>query len=185
MSDGESSIGNVLLSLIATIVSLSLLAIVLYFEDEAYDTPEFEGFSHKEDLIIEDDYFLLLSSSPTFHKPQVTASGVPVRVGKTILAELSGYSSTPCQTNSQPFITASGKRVRDGIVAANFLDFGTEIRIPQIYGDKIFVVKDRMNFRYSPPYDHLPHQGFIDIWFPNRTEALNFGRIQTKVEILE
>ena len=85
------------------------------------------------------------------------------------------YSSTVDQTDDTPFITASGTYVRDGIVAANFLPFGTAIKIPDIYGDKVFVVEDRMNKRYW-------HR--VDIWFPERQSALEFGIKQIRIEIV-
>lgn len=88
---------------------------------------------------------------------------------------VTAYSSTPDQTDSTPFITASNTHVRDGIVAANFLPFGTKIRIPAIYPDKIFVVEDRMNARYN-------HRA--DIWFSTRQEAVNFGIKWLDIEIL-
>lgn len=84
---------------------------------------------------------------------------------------VTAYSSTPDQTDATPFITAAGTRVRDGIVAANFLPFGTRVRFPQLFGDKIFVVEDRMALKNS-------HK--IDIWFSTRQQALQFG-----VEIAE
>ena len=40
---------------------------------------------------------------------------------------LTAYSSSVDETDDTPFITASGKHVRDGIVATNFLPFG-EVR---------------------------------------------------------
>ncbi len=157
----------------------------------------------KKDLKSEDSIsgngYLLATSPPTYHKPQVLAvktedknekenhkeeENEPV-VKKVLYVEATGYSSTVDQTNCQPFITASGTWVRDGIVAANFLDFGTKIRIPQYFGDKEFVVKDRMNSRFSPPYNGISHDGYIDIWFPTRWEATNFGRVRTQIEILQ
>ena len=89
---------------------------------------------------------------------------------------LTGYSSTTDQTNSEPFITASGEWVRDGIVATNSLPFGTKIRVPQLFGDKIFTVQDRMNSRYTDR---------VDIWFPSRQQARNFGLKYATIEILE
>lgn len=88
---------------------------------------------------------------------------------------VTGYSSTPEQTDSTPFITASGKRVRGGIVATNLLPFGTKIRIPEIYGDKIFVVEDRMHARNSMN---------VDIWFPTYEQAKNFGVAKAHIEVL-
>jgi 3D (Asp-Asp-Asp) domain-containing protein len=96
---------------------------------------------------------------------------------RKIKVVLTAYSSTPDQTWGDPFITASGKRVADGIVANNMLPFGTEIRIPELYGDKIFVVQDRMHRRKS---------GYqIDIWFPERQLAVEFGVKTAEIEILE
>jgi len=88
---------------------------------------------------------------------------------------ITAYSSTPDQTDDTPFITASGTRVRDGVVACNFLRFGTRVRFPQLYGDKIFIVEDRMAARNS-------HK--VDIWFASRQGAKEFGLKIAKVEIL-
>jgi len=90
---------------------------------------------------------------------------------------ITAYSSSPEETDSTPFITASGSLVEDGIVANNLLPFGTEIRIPEIYEDEIFVVKDRMSWRKG--YYH------VDIWFPSKEEAKNFGAKRTYIEVLE
>ena len=92
------------------------------------------------------------------------------------LVTVTAYSSTIDQTDSTPFITASGTTVRDGIVACNFLKFGTRVRFPDIYGDKIFVVEDRMALKNS-------HK--IDIWFLTREEAKQFGVKYLRVEVLE
>ena len=90
---------------------------------------------------------------------------------------ITAYSSTPEQTDSTPFITASGKNVADGIVANNMLPFGSKIRIPEVYGDKIFVVEDRMNQRKGKYH--------LDIWFPEYSQAKNFGAKITYIEVLE
>ena len=85
------------------------------------------------------------------------------------------YSSTPDQTDSTPFTTAWQTPVRDGIIAANFLPKGSMVRIPDLYGDKIFIVEDRMNPRY---------QNRIDIWMKTREEAIAFGIKRIKIEVL-
>ncbi len=95
---------------------------------------------------------------------------------KKIRVIVTAYSSTPWQTDDTPFITASGTIVRDGVVAANFLPFGTEIRIPALYGEKTFVVEDRM---------HPRNYYNVDIWLPSYQEAVNFGAIRTYIEVLE
>lgn len=90
---------------------------------------------------------------------------------------ITAYSSTPEQTDSTPFITASGKYVKDGVVANNLLPFGTKIKIPELYGEKIFEVQDRMHSRKGGNQ--------IDLWFPSYGEALAFGVKKASIEIIE
>ncbi|OGL67072.1 hypothetical protein A2856_00875 [Candidatus Uhrbacteria bacterium RIFCSPHIGHO2_01_FULL_63_20] len=87
---------------------------------------------------------------------------------------ITAYNSDPWQTDDTPFITASGTHVRDGIVAANFLPIGTKVRIPALFGDKEFVVEDRMNARYAQA---------MDIWMEDRQAARQFGRKHALVEV--
>ena len=94
-----------------------------------------------------------------------------------IKVSASAYSSDPDQTDDTPFITASGSTVRDGIVATNFLPFGTKIKIPKVFGDKVFTVEDRMNARYN-------EKQYIDIWFDNTLSAIHFGRKTVLIEII-
>lgn len=91
-------------------------------------------------------------------------------------AEVTAYSSTPDQTDGDPFMMASGKHVYDGAVAANFLPFGTKVRFPDIYGDKIFTVEDRMHRRFSER---------MDIWMVTRREAEIFGIKKIRYEVVE
>jgi 3D (Asp-Asp-Asp) domain-containing protein len=99
--------------------------------------------------------------------PQTVVSRIPVMV--------TAYSSTPDQTDDTPFITASGTLVRDGIVAANFVPLGTKVRLPDLYGDKVFLVEDRM---------HPRKQYMVDIWFSTYQGAKDFGAKLTNIEIL-
>ncbi len=119
-------------------------------------------------LAISQENTLICLSNPTNPEPKI------VRKVKVIVT---GYSSTIDQTDSTPFITASGKTVKDGIIANNLLPFGTRVKIPEIYGDKIFVVEDRMSYEKE--------KYFFDIWFPSYKEALNFGAKRTYIEVLE
>ena len=89
---------------------------------------------------------------------------------------VTAYSSEPEQTDDTPFITASGTRVRDGIVATNELPIGTKVRIPAIYGDKIFIVEDRM---------HQRMKNKIDIWMTTREQALRFGIKKAEIVVLQ
>jgi 3D (Asp-Asp-Asp) domain-containing protein len=100
----------------------------------------------------------------------------PPKVVKKINVIATAYSSTPWQTDDTPFITANGATVRDGIIANNMLAFGTQVRIPQLYGNKVFTVEDRMHWRKSN------YQ--IDIWFPSLDQAVNFGVKTAYIEVL-
>ncbi len=90
--------------------------------------------------------------------------------------QASAYNSVPGQTDSTPFITASGTTVRRGVVAANFLPIGTLITIPDLYGDEVFVVEDRMNSRY---------RNNVDIWMESVSEARAFGRKSVEIHIYQ
>lgn len=76
-----------------------------------------------------------------------------------------GYSSEKRQTDHDPFSTAGGTKPKWGTVAANHLPLWTRLKIDG-YGDKIFVVEDRMNRRYKK---------MLDIWFSSLKEARAFG----------
>lgn len=115
-------------------------------------------------------------SEQSFLVPVSSPENPPLEVVSRYKTVITAYSSTPDQTDDTPFITASNKKVEDGIVANNYLPFGTKVRIPEIYGDKIFVVEDRMHSRKS---DYQ-----FDIWFSDHDEAVEFGAERTYVEIL-
>lgn len=108
---------------------------------------------------------------------ETNAQTPQIIIKKTIVTVATAYSSTPDQTDNSPFTTANGKTVYDGLVAANWLPFGTKIRIPDMYGDKIFTVNDRMNNRYD--------QGRLDVWMKTRNEAKTFGIRRIRIQIIE
>jgi 3D (Asp-Asp-Asp) domain-containing protein len=87
---------------------------------------------------------------------------------------MTAYSSTVDQCDDTPFITANGSYVYDGLVAANFLPFGTKIRIPDYFGDKVFTVEDRMNKKYNSR---------VDVWMGTREQAKQFGARYLKIEV--
>ena len=99
--------------------------------------------------------------------PSQVVPGMAIRVMAT------AYSSTLDQTDGNPFITSSGTHVRRGTLAANFLPFGSKVRI----GDFIYTVEDRLNARYNGRY-------IVDVWFPGRAEALQFGVRVVEMEIV-
>jgi 3D (Asp-Asp-Asp) domain-containing protein len=109
--------------------------------------------------------------------PVSSPSGPEFKVVRKIPVVITAYSSTPFETDDTPFVTAAGTRVRDGIIANNYFSFGTKVKIPELYGEKIFTVEDRMSWKKGN------YQ--IDIWFPSHQEAEKFGAKRTFIEILE
>jgi len=119
-------------------------------------------------------------SLATIQENSVFAISNPIKTAKSarkLNMVITAYSSTPEQTDSTPFITASGSVVQDGIVANNLLPFGTKVRIPALYGNKVFVVEDRMHWKKGNYH--------LDIWLSDYQEAKSFGSTITEVEILE
>ena len=123
---------------------------------------------NQRELIFLEENTLIPISNPSNPEPKVVRK-LPVVV--------TAYSSSVWETDDDPYITAAGTWVRDGIVANNKYPFGTKIRFPEIYGDKIFVVEDRMSWKKGNYH--------FDIWFPSHWEAKSFGAKRTYIEILE
>ena len=93
---------------------------------------------------------------------------------------ITAYNSEVGQCDDSPCITANNFNVCDhGIedtIAANFLTFGTKVRIPELFGDRVFIVRDRMNKRYPSR---------VDIWMLEKQSAIQFGIRYMKIEVLE
>lgn len=158
-------------TLIILLISLVLLSGVSIFGWNTLKTEaEFnigESAAISENLSTVQGNSLLAISDP---------AGPEWKVIKKLLMIATGYSSTEDQTDSNPFITAAGTWVKDGVIANNYLPFGTKVRLPELYGDKIFVIEDRMSWKKGNYH--------IDIWFPNREEALKFGARLVDVLVL-
>ncbi|MFH1286202.1 MAG: hypothetical protein ABII02_00425 [Candidatus Magasanikbacteria bacterium] len=106
------------------------------------------------------------------------------------------YSSDPWQTDSTPCLPAMNFDMcehyenygLEDTIAANFLPLGTKVRLPELYGDKVFTVRDRMNVRYNGT-------NRIDVWIGSETpenqeiikkaksKALAFGTKSLKMEV--
>lgn len=146
-----------------TIVTALLLAISSFapvkFEKILVKNPpiNWQEMTEKDDEIVIQDYFI-----PIIEKKKVVATA---------------YSSTADQCDSTPFITASGTRVRDGIIACNFLEFGTRVLIPEEFGfNKVFTVEDKMAKK---------HNDKVDIWHETRKDAKKFGIKELEIIVLE
>ena len=92
---------------------------------------------------------------------------------------ITAYSSTRDQTDSSPCITANGYNVcvanAENVIAANFLPFGSRVQIPELFGDHVFTVHDRMNKRYG---------NRVDIWMTSRQKAKQFGVKRATIVVL-
>jgi len=103
--------------------------------------------------------------------------GSEFKVLRELTVIATAYSSSVDETDDTPFITAYGSTTRDGVIANNLLPFGTKIMIPELYGNKIFVVEDRMNSRKGK------YQ--IDIWFHSKEDAKEFGAKTLDIEVIQ
>ncbi len=108
-----------------------------------------------------------------------------------------GYNSLESQTDSTPFITATGARTRFGVVAVSRdllgtdLPYGSLVRIRDLGayhtgngvgafqhlldGQQIFVVEDTMHPRKNRQ---------MDVWFEHYDTAVNWGVRKIEVELV-
>ncbi|MEF2277738.1 hypothetical protein V3W47_05450 [Deinococcus sp. YIM 134068] len=115
---------------------------------------------------------------------QAQTVAVGRRTGRSVVARATAYNSTPGQTDSTPFITATGTRVRNGVVALSrdllrTFPYGSKITIEDLSGrtgnllrGQVFSVEDTMAARKV---------GSVDIWMASRTQAIRFGARQVRI----
>ncbi len=120
-------------------------------------------------------HFTSYTEKPNLARGLPLSQGVRDRINKKYKVGATAYSSAPNQTDDSPFLSANQTYVYDGMIAANFLPFGTLVKIPSISETKIFRVDDRMNSRYYKK---------IDIWMPDRESAIQFGYKNLEIEIV-
>jgi len=103
-----------------------------------------------------------------------------IKIKKESNRIITAYSSEVFQTDDSPCITANGFNLcenrKEDSIAANFLPFGAKVRIPELFGDRIFIVRDRMHQRFS---------NRVDVWMIEKQDAINFGLKSAKIQILE
>jgi len=95
------------------------------------------------------------------------------------------YNSHPGQTDDTPCIAARGYDLceanMENVIAANFLPMGAKISIPELYGDQIFTVVDRMNSRYPRVCSDTDCR--IDLWKRDYSDARNFGKQTVEIVV--
>lgn len=104
------------------------------------------------------------------------SNSFPALGGEVVKVWITAYSSSPDETDDTPFITAASTETRHGIVATNLLPFGTMVRIPEIFGDEIFVVEDRM---------HPRKRWVVDVWMSSKEKAESFGSHLSYIEVVK
>lgn len=102
------------------------------------------------------------------------------KIIRTSTHVITAYNSEAAQTDDSPCITANGFNVCEhGVedtIAANFLKFGTKVQIPELFGDRIFIVRDRMNKK---------HPNRVDVWMVNKKDAIKFGVKTAKIVVIK
>ena len=112
-----------------------------------------------------------------------------------ITAKSTAYNSHPSQTDSTPFVTATGARTRFGVVALSRdllrqIPYGSIVRIEDLgnwgngrgrgtYNRMLagvnFIVEDTMNAR---------KRNTVDVWMPSRRGAIQWGARQIRVTVI-
>ena len=129
---------------------------------------------------------------------EVTAAAQHGPLGRTnVILRATGYNSLVSETDSTPFITATGERTRFGIVAVSrdllngSLPYGSLVRLKDLGDYKtgrghgafqsmldaqgLFIVEDTM---------HLRKRQQVDIWFETYGQAASWGVRQVELEIV-
>lgn len=165
----------VLLVIIACIFQFVLFYAPTLADEAVKDATQ----AQQEDLIIDQvqaEDVLFDSSTPEI----ATSSAPQIKVIKVSTHVITAYNSEVGQTDDDPCTTANGynlcKNNQEDSIAANFLKFGTKVRIPELFGDRVFVVRDRMNTR---------HATRVDVWMKKHSDAIKFGLKTAKIEVIE
>lgn len=98
----------------------------------------------------------------------------PEQKRDVIAAVVTAYTSSVDETDADPFITASGKETRRGVIACpSKLSFGTVV---EFEGNE-YICEDRMNRRYR-------EQDRFDVWVPHKSEAYAWGLKQGEIVVV-
>jgi 3D (Asp-Asp-Asp) domain-containing protein len=114
---------------------------------------------------------------------------------RVMILKATAYTSSVRETDSTPFITATGARTRIGIIAVSRdmlreLPYGSKVlledlgtpggkgkgRFNYLFKDRVFVVEDTM---------HPRKRGRLDVWLPDRNTAIRFGVRNVRVTVIQ
>jgi 3D (Asp-Asp-Asp) domain-containing protein len=174
--------------LLLAVLLLILANLALVSSPVFADTESFDNITLNYQLVPENQGFSLIQ----ILNPEVINVGLPLGDGHlpknkgleakySIKAVITAYNSDIGQTDDSPCITANGFNLcqhgLEDTVAINGMKMGTKVRFPELFGNKVFVVRDRMNARYK--------SGRVDVWMLSRADAKQFGVKVAKMEVLE
>ncbi len=181
--------------LILLIIIACFFQFVLFYTPALADEAVSQAKASEQDLIINDsliknsdmDETISQQTSDLSSPNSKTETGrrvLPVapasKVLKTSVHVITAYNSEAAQTDDDPCTTANGFNVCDhgeeDTIAANFLKFGTKVQIPELFGDRVFIVRDRMNKK---------HPNRVDVWMKERHDAVHFGVKTAKIQVIE
>ncbi len=99
------------------------------------------------------------------------------------VVKATAYSSDVGQTDSSPFITATGSRVRPGVIALSrdllrTFPYGSRVTLQDSAGiltGRVFIVEDTMNVRMA---------NTVDIWMGSRAQAYQWGSRTVRITAL-
>jgi 3D (Asp-Asp-Asp) domain-containing protein len=145
-------------------------------DQEAAKSSQAEKLLNSTDIITSSSSQVITSADPI----ATTSPKTIEKVIKVSTNTITAYNSEAGQTDDSPCITANGFNVcKHGVedtIAANFLPFGTKVKIPDLFGDRVFVVRDRMNKK---------HPNRVDVWMQERSDAIKFGVKVAKIQVIE
>ncbi len=113
---------------------------------------------------------------------------------RVMVLKATAYTSSVRETDSTPFITATGARTRIGIIAVSRdmlreLPYGSKVmledlgtpnggkgRFNYLFKDRVFIVEDTM---------HPRKRERIDVWLPDRSTAIRFGVRNVRVTVIQ
>ncbi|PYE54894.1 3D (Asp-Asp-Asp) domain-containing protein [Deinococcus yavapaiensis KR-236] len=107
--------------------------------------------------------------------------------GRSTVVRATAYNSLANQTDSTPFVTATGTRTRFGVIALSrdllrLFPYGTRVRLEDLSGqysnmlrNQIFIVEDTMHPRKA---------NTIDVWMSSRSQALQWGARTVRITAL-
>ena len=109
--------------------------------------------------------------------PKISPKLSPKPLGRVFTGTVTCYTSEVAQTDSDPFTTASGHKLKPGdlVVANNYYPFGTKVEIDGI----IYSVQDRQA-------SNSPYQ--FDIWYGDKTKTKDcflFGKRHKTITIIK